>query len=173
MSRVSAPGSLIFVAVHRMSASRLARHVRRLVHPNLGRLAGGQQVERVVDHAVVTDLEVQVGTRHAAGAPDRTDDGAHGYAVAHLDEVLQIVRIHRDEAVLVLDADHVAIGRLRPARDDGARGRDRKSTRLNSSHVRISYAVFCLKKKTKLKSSPDYRSYEDLCLTNKYTTMPS
>src|SRR5690625_5407296 len=27
------------------------------------------------------------------------------------------------------------------------RGRDRKSTRLNSSHVAISYAVFCLKKK--------------------------
>src|SRR5690554_7331744 len=29
---------------------------------------------------------------------------------------------------------------------------DRKSTRLNSSHVRISYAVFCLKKKKYLKS---------------------
>src|SRR5690554_1847112 len=28
-------------------------------------------------------------------------------------------------------------------------GIDRKSTRLNSSHVRISYAVFCLKKKKK------------------------
>src|SRR5690554_6955561 len=28
---------------------------------------------------------------------------------------------------------------------------DRKSTRLNSSHVRISYAVFCLKKKTSQK----------------------
>src|SRR5690242_21419335 len=28
-------------------------------------------------------------------------------------------------------------------------GRDRKSTRLNSSHMSISYAVFCLKKKTK------------------------
>src|SRR5437773_3793640 len=28
-----------------------------------------------------------------------------------------------------------------------ARGRDRKSTRLNSSHITISYAVFCLKKK--------------------------
>src|SRR5690554_7628728 len=27
----------------------------------------------------------------------------------------------------------------------GADGQDRKSTRLNSSHVRISYAVFCLK----------------------------
>src|SRR5690606_39711882 len=30
--------------------------------------------------------------------------------------------------------------------------RDRKSTRLNSSHVKISYAVFCLKKKTKRKT---------------------
>src|SRR5690625_5318507 len=29
---------------------------------------------------------------------------------------------------------------------------DRKSTRLNSSHVAISYAVFCLKKKTNIKS---------------------
>src|SRR3712207_8020985 len=28
------------------------------------------------------------------------------------------------------------------------RARDRKSTRLNSSHANISYAVFCLKKKT-------------------------
>src|SRR5699024_2862445 len=37
------------------------------------------------------------------------------------------------------DAEHVDI-KLAPARD-------RKSTRLNSSHVSISYAVFCLKKK--------------------------
>src|SRR3712207_8513614 len=29
----------------------------------------------------------------------------------------------------------------------GQRGQDRKSTRLNSSHANISYAVFCLKKK--------------------------
>src|SRR5689334_24838639 len=34
--------------------------------------------------------------------------------------------------------------------------RDRKSTRLNSSHSSISYAVFCLKKKT---SSIDHRPY--------------
>src|SRR3712207_8853369 len=32
---------------------------------------------------------------------------------------------------------------------DGS-GRDRKSTRLNSSHANISYAVFCLKKKKRL-----------------------
>src|SRR5436309_7737296 len=33
---------------------------------------------------------------------------------------------------------------------------DRKSTRLNSSHVKISYAVFCLKKKTNIRK-PDTR----------------
>src|SRR5437868_9944241 len=37
-----------------------------------------------------------------------------------------------------------------PDREPGD-GLDRKSTRLNSSHVSISYAVFCLKKKTHVK----------------------
>src|SRR5271157_5690484 len=36
---------------------------------------------------------------------------------------------------------------VRSSRRGWAEGRDRKSTRLNSSHVRNSYAVFCLKKK--------------------------
>src|SRR5690554_1350743 len=36
---------------------------------------------------------------------------------------------------------------------------DRKSTRLNSSHVRISYAVFCLKKK---KKKPDRHTLENI-----------
>src|SRR3712207_8582541 len=43
---------------------------------------------------------------------------------------------------------------LRPAGKSGApclwRRQDRKSTRLNSSHANISYAVFCLKKKNQL-----------------------
>src|SRR5437870_13402697 len=34
--------------------------------------------------------------------------------------------------------------------DDGLNAEDRKSTRLNSSHVAISYAVFCLKKKKQI-----------------------
>src|SRR5438309_8378897 len=50
-----------------------------------------------------------------------------------------------------LYAAHVR-GGARRFEDGGAaaqerRGRDRKSTRLNSSHSSISYAVFCLKKK--------------------------
>src|SRR5690349_22088456 len=36
---------------------------------------------------------------------------------------------------------------LRPSPNAWVSVRDRKSTRLNSSHVEISYAVFCLKKK--------------------------
>src|SRR5207249_8133374 len=52
-----------------------------------------------------------------------------------------------------------------PRHDRGARSRgaarvgDRKSTRLNSSHVSISYAVFCLKKKK--------------CIQNAFTTSDS
>src|SRR6266496_4807645 len=41
--------------------------------------------------------------------------------------------------------------RLMPSEDGGG---DRKSTRLNSSHVEISYAVFCLKKKNSTHQAP-------------------
>src|SRR5436190_4940493 len=46
----------------------------------------------------------------------------------------------------------LAAGRPRAAGAAGGRG-DRKSTRLNSSHTVISYAVFCLKKKKKRSNS--------------------
>src|SRR2546426_7579692 len=41
-------------------------------------------------------------------------------------------------------------GDERAAREQEQRRQDRKSTRLNSSHLVISYAVFCLKKKKKI-----------------------
>src|SRR5688572_32512446 len=58
-----------------------------------------------------------------------------------------------------------AVQTIQPARpherDEQRRGEeeDRKSTRLNSSHSQISYAVFCLKKKKKQRhtSSPPKR----------------
>src|SRR5699024_12625042 len=46
------------------------------------------------------------------------------------------------------DARHIGKSTLSDLRE----GKDRKSTRLNSSHVSISYAVFCLKKKKLLRS---------------------
>src|SRR3712207_7914822 len=47
--------------------------------------------------------------------------------------------------VAAVEPDHEGSGRPRRG---PRRGLDRKSTRLNSSHANISYAVFCLKKKT-------------------------
>src|SRR5207253_6602767 len=41
----------------------------------------------------------------------------------------------------------IVAARIAASEDRGADAIDRKSTRLNSSHVAISYAVFCLKKK--------------------------
>src|SRR5690349_22989266 len=60
-----------------------------------------------------------------------------------------------------VEAGDAARERLRPVHGPGPRSAaapddaiDRKSTRLNSSHVEISYAVFCLKKKKKPVRSP-------------------
>src|SRR2546427_6571202 len=68
-----------------------------------------------------------------------TDFKAHLHHAARIgeldgvgDQVPQDLLESRD-----IDPSHDVIGR-----------RDRKSTRLNSSHSQISYAVFCLKKKT-------------------------
>src|SRR5436309_8919156 len=45
---------------------------------------------------------------------------------------------------------------------------DRKSTRLNSSHVKISYAVFCLKKKKK-KNNRSLPKCANICRTHALT----
>src|SRR5688572_32431180 len=45
------------------------------------------------------------------------------------------------------------VGRVHDAQRAGGHAQDRKSTRLNSSHSQISYAVFCLKKKNKKKTN--------------------
>src|SRR5690606_39450448 len=66
----------------------------------------------------------------------------HAVAAEHLALVREVDRRQLD--ALALDvAPHVELGPV------GDREQDRKSTRLNSSHVKISYAVFCLKKKKK------------------------
>src|SRR5690625_6816339 len=68
--------------------------------------------------------------------------------------IIYRIHIHLDCFVQILINQEVVLGvgfqntfhiRLKLIRLDGE---DRKSTRLNSSHVAISYAVFCLKKKT-------------------------
>src|SRR2546430_4075251 len=64
--------------------------------------------------------------------------------------ILHVAR-HRvlDQGVLLQRHQRLAQGH-RDLLDVLGRGADRKSTRLNSSHSQISYAVFCLKKKKKI-----------------------
>src|SRR5437773_6704962 len=63
----------------------------------------------------------------------------------------EIYTLSLHDALPIFDDDRVqwrrraVPGQLEPQR---RQDRDRKSTRLNSSHITISYAVFCLKKKT-------------------------
>src|SRR5688500_20038890 len=64
------------------------------------------------------------------------------------------------------DAELDAVDRRLPARLGPHDGLDRKSTRLNSSHLVISYAVFCLKKKKNKINEKCYKKNEitlDIC----------
>src|SRR2546429_1250576 len=58
---------------------------------------------------------------------------------------------------------HRPPGGCGPAARDRMRGQDRKSTRLNSSHGYISYAVFCLKKKKNSIALPAYCRFSIRC----------
>src|SRR2546429_3963811 len=75
---------------------------------------------------------------------DDVGPGAHAQGFAH---------------IMVSDQD--ADAAVRQLADDALDIEDRKSTRLNSSHGYISYAVFCLKKK-KTKNSNNHQSNNNL-----------
>src|SRR5499427_10483661 len=94
--------------------------------------------------------EREVSLRSGKACADALD--RNGYRVTCIDVARDIA------AVLVSLKPDVALNCLhgRPGEDGTIQGllEDRKSTRLNSSHTVISYAVFCLKKKKK-KLSPN------------------
>src|SRR5690348_7564027 len=103
----------------------------------------------------------------------RDDESGHGAAVAR---VLVELAHASDGGMFVLFTSHAALRRAAEAVRDSIAGRwplfiqgegqrdhllrrfreDRKSTRLNSSHPSISYAVFCLKKKRKQQRCPTH-----------------
>src|SRR2546430_14170996 len=73
---------------------------------------------------------------------------------------LLIERVRSDVQKLQAENPHVPIPvDLVTASGSGLGPEDRKSTRLNSSHSQISYAVFCLKKKNKTTSFTIYLLY--------------
>src|SRR5690606_28258089 len=100
-------------------------------HLAAARRPGGERVRALVEHRV--ELPADDVERARAVRPGVEHPHAHALADAGRERVVPVlvrVAVEREEV--------------------GLRGgdlRDRKSTRLNSSHVKISYAVFCLKKK--------------------------
>src|SRR5437870_9056595 len=74
-------------------------------------------------------------------------------------------------AALVRSVQGIGDGLLQRQRSP-CRWRDRKSTRLNSSHVAISYAVFCLKKKKKQKIQVSTNNH-DIQLVTTHPNNPS
>src|SRR3712207_8432151 len=92
--------------------------------------------------ALLPDLREHVGAQEALDDHHEQDRG-------HEEDE------RRDRGDLVVAAHGGRIEQERQGRDlrhadeEGAGELDRKSTRLNSSHANISYAVFCLKKKKK------------------------
>src|SRR5437879_7282991 len=79
----------------------------------------------------------------------RSQPGAGGGVRA--DRAGQLHRVARPRGCVRADRDFPPRRLQRVAENERGAG-DRKSTRLNSSHRCISYAVFCLKKKTKKKT---------------------
>src|SRR5437899_8059726 len=60
---------------------------------------------------------------------------------------LYTLSLHDALPIFSIDTDHPSGTQMIAVRTPGSSGLDRKSTRLNSSHLGTSYAVFCLKKK--------------------------
>src|SRR5690349_22997020 len=96
--------------------------------------------------------------QHRHGVAGSAEFGALSVSLPQRGDMPKIARQRRERRGPQHSRGEILQDRVQPVPLDiirlewrRAAGRDRKSTRLNSSHVEISYAVFCLKKKTKQK----------------------
>src|SRR5687768_18235304 len=108
------------------------------------RAALAEPLERVVD-VVHGEHDAQVAQRVHRGVPVIRDDGRPVKA-GELEPAVAVRRAHHGNLDVLIAQSSDTSG---PFSFDRGLPLDRKSTRLNSSHGYISYAVFCLKKKKK------------------------
>src|SRR5438874_3928258 len=141
-------------------------------------LTGAGDLDLLVDRAAwpaLVEVLVQLGFKRAVAPPWLqlpAVDSYLGYQQA--DEAGPLVHVHAYHRIVigppwrttytvplaetVLAAASPSFVVRAPAPEHELLLTDRKSTRLNSSHVEISYAVFCLKKKKKKKDKIDYHN---------------
>src|SRR3989442_7968217 len=103
------------------------------------------EINRAACHHFERPDEVTLA-RQAALCAIPAPTGAEGHRAARVAELFRTVGLHD---VAIDEVGNVS---------GWTAWEDRKSTRLNSSHVRISYAVFCLKKKKKKQNKTTVRS---------------
>src|SRR5690606_29684718 len=117
-----------------------------------GRAAGGGAGSHDVD--AVAGLVGEEGVDQRLGASGRIRGIVRACGLLGVGERVEEVHVsllgnlvlHAVEGVEAIGPGSVGL-RLAGGNGGGVADKDRKSTRLNSSHVKISYAVFCLKKK--------------------------
>src|SRR5438874_5571966 len=109
----------------------------------LGERRGRERGDRDDGDPFLTEtLELTPDGVKLSGRRDEAGSSAEGQGGEPPHDQLVGVRAESDRAIGVVKQPRKPV--LHPARHGE---QDRKSTRLNSSHVEISYAVFCLKKK--------------------------
>src|SRR5690625_5913427 len=81
------------------------------------------------------DVEWYAYTQDLVGLQQAIEQSLEVISVWKDDELVGLIRVVGDGLTIIYIQDILVL--------------DRKSTRLNSSHVAISYAVFCLKKKSR------------------------
>src|SRR2546426_3880361 len=75
----------------------------------------------------------------------------------------EFVNISTSDQKWFAPSGEVFVKKVPAGTDFSSTWKDRKSTRLNSSHLVISYAVFCLKKKKKKQQKEVSRRKENMC----------
>src|SRR2546430_16611 len=125
----------------------------------LARLSRRFEMRRIVRAKAATlETKIAIGGLGRRNGPRKLGDRDRILLVANIDDPVRQVdlvavgvrgfAVCNDEAAF----KNPAVNRVE---SDAHAGVDRKSTRLNSSHSQISYAVFCLKKKYLLANSSD------------------
>src|SRR3989475_8064181 len=140
-----------------MRRSRLAGFALLAASLGLGSTRAGAELRVFVTNEKSDDVTVIDAATRAVVGTIRVGKRPRGVAVSPDGRRVYVTNSNSD-SLSVIDAKTLEVLSTVPAGiDPEGLTQDRKSTRLNSSHSQISYAVFCLKKKKKKQKQTIYK----------------